>query len=217
MVEPRIEHERGLERAITCSQKGSTLPVSAATLAIACKSVSGTTSETPSVMSRKRSRASWIIGSMRSSTSESGRMPSARVILLLSGCAEASSGRRRPASTICCTIEWSRVSGQSWPLRSRYARLSPMCATSVPPGWMSSATQVEPGREGLLSMPPSEKTCLPAPTIELRSTSPGLFAAGAAETSRTIVAMARLLASLPDECPPMPSQTTSRWPRGVSW
>ena len=82
----------------------------------------------------------------RSSASTSAAMPSARVIRFASGWCAACCSVRGPRSTSSCTIEWSFVTRKICPSCTRYTRLSPTCATSVPCACMSTATAVEPGR-----------------------------------------------------------------------
>ena len=165
---------------------------------------------------RTRRPATWRTGCGRTSASTSGAMPSARVMRLASGWWAACSSVKSPRSTSSWTIEWSRVIRKTCPPCTRYARLSPTCATSVPSAWIRIATAVEPGRPIATSVVRITWTRRLASSMAVAQPRPaGAVAARASKTSK-IVASASSAASRPAACPPIPSQTTHRWPKRVS-
>ncbi|KJU81836.1 serine/threonine protein kinase [Candidatus Magnetobacterium bavaricum] len=66
------------------------------------------------------------------------------VILPRAGCVEASSGLISPELMSTCMTEWSMVNCLNFPLRKRYARLSPMWARSAVISRTSNSTTVAP-------------------------------------------------------------------------
>src|SRR5258706_7541928 len=98
--------------------------------------------DNPSEHSNTESPARSICSS--ASTSTFSFVPTARVNTLCISLASASCGVRMPMRTFSATTEWSAVSWSSDPALSRYARLSPTCASESFCPSIHAATIVAP-------------------------------------------------------------------------
>ena len=171
--------------------------------------VSGrTTALSPSEHSSQRSPRS----GRRVSTSISGEAstsPSTRMRTFLCGWDSASSGRSRPSSMSRWTKVWSLVTWRNSSPRSRYARESPMWATTSSSWSASRAVTVVP-------MPP--RRALPRTSLarfwlafwisSVSTVAPSPWWSGRSRLVRSMTAEAE--ATSPPTCPPMPSATTAR-------
>ena len=114
-----------------------------------------------------------------------------------------------PASTISCTIEWSRVTWKICPAGRDTRGCRPRARPRSPPACMSIATTVEPGRSAALP-PIVERRARSHAAMSLRETARSrtdlrgaMSSRGAAAgTISTIVASAAVDASRPPTCPP---------------
>ncbi|GEM_PF-6685589 len=144
----------------------------------------GTTACTPSLSSTTRSPA------MTRRTSRSGAVgapgASARLSVARSGCAAASSAVRRPAATSESTCVWSCVSTSILPSRTRYARVSPIWASTSRSPSIAATVSVVP------SSPPGRAATSASASCQARSRAPERSSPAASALTRAPETMPRV-------------------------